>query len=79
MLCPHLLPPNGKQHTYSKETIPLAIAERADNSKRRKDTVMMKALLMLLLVLLLLVVMTCSSTRHMRGLEVTLQMILLVV
>lgn len=27
MLCPHLLPPNGKQHTYSKETIALAIAE----------------------------------------------------
>ena len=37
MLCPHLLSPNGKQHTYSKETIALAIAENRQQQEEEGD------------------------------------------
>jgi hypothetical protein len=67
MLCPHLLPPNGKQHTYSKETIALAIAESRQQQEEEGDSDDDEGPPdALLLVLLFLVVRTCSSTRHMR-------------
>jgi len=38
MLCPHLLPPNRKQLTYSKETIALAIAESRQQQEEEGDS-----------------------------------------